>query len=98
MALNYQIIAQSADEIRDIENSPAISMAHYLVESGQEKLLTILSVYGQTGTSREQMRLLYMNATALEIWRQMGKVATIIGESHRPPKSSLLLYGVPFSE
>jgi hypothetical protein len=44
--LNYQVIAQSVEDIQDIENAPAISM----------------------GESRDQMRLLHMNAAAIQVW------------------------------
>ncbi len=98
MALNYKIIAQSADEIQDIRNSPAVSMGPYLVDSDQTKLLTVISIYSRRGETREQIRLLYMNATALKIWEEMGRQAKIIGELHRPPKASELLFGVPFNE
>jgi hypothetical protein len=48
--------------------------------------------------SRDQSRLLYMNADALSVWREMGMRVTIIGESHRPPPSATLSFGMPFSE
>lgn len=30
--LNYEIVAQNVEEIQDIQNAPAISMAPYLVD------------------------------------------------------------------
>jgi len=39
-----------------------------------------------------------MNADALSVWREMGIGVTIIGESHRPPRSAMLSFGMPFSE
>lgn len=98
MALNYKIVAQSAGEVQDIQNSPAVSMAPYLVDSDQRHLLTVISIYSLRGESREQVRLLYMNATAMKIWEEMGKSAKVIGEQHRPPKTADLAFGVPFSE
>ena len=95
--LNYQIIAQSADDVQDIENAPAVSMVPYLLESGQIRLLTSISVYSLRGESREQMRLLYMNAAAIQVWKEMGKAPKIIGSRVRPPRSALLMFGVPFS-
>lgn len=97
-AMNYVLIAQSADEVQDIQNAPAISMGPYLIALDRSNLLTVLSVYSQQGNSREQTRLLYMNATALRIWRAMGKQSHIVGSLHRPPRTSLLNFGVPFSE
>jgi hypothetical protein len=97
-ALNYEIVAQSAEEVQDIQNAPAISMGPYLIESDQVKLLTTISIYAQRGASRDQVRLLYMNATALLIWKAMGRQPTLIGFLHRPPKTALLAFGVPFSE
>src|SRR5579863_926287 len=78
--LNYQIIAQSADDVQDIENAPAVSMAPYLLKSEQISLLTTISVYSLRGESREQVRLLYMNAVAIQVWEEMGKTPKIIGE------------------
>ena len=97
-ALNYEIVAQSAEEVQDIQNAPAISMGQYLIESEQVKLLTTISIYTQQGESRDQVRLLYMNSTALLIWKAMGKQPKLIGFLHRPPKTALLAFGVPFSE
>ncbi|WP_035352647.1 hypothetical protein [Edaphobacter aggregans] len=97
-ALNYQIVAQSTEEVQDIQNAPAISMGQYLIESEQVKLLTTISIYAQQGESRDQVRLLYMNAAALLIWKAMGRQPTLLGFLHRPPKTALLAFGVPFSE
>lgn len=97
-ALNYEIVAQSAEEVQDIQNAPAISMGQYLIESEQVKLLTTISIYTQQGESRDQVRSLYMNSTALLIWKAMGKQPKLIGFLHRPPKTALLAFGVPFSE
>jgi hypothetical protein len=68
-ALNYQIVAQSTEELQDVQNATAISMGQYLIESGQVKLLTTISIYTQQGESRDQVRLLYMNDAALLIWK-----------------------------
>ena len=95
--MNYSVVAQSADEVRDPQNAPSVSMGPYLISSEQTRLLTTLSIYGMRGTTRDQLRLLYMNATALRIWREMGRKPTIVAMQHRPPHASLLTYGVPFS-
>ena len=97
-APNYEIVAQNVDEVQDIQNAPAISMAPYLIDSGQTQLLTTISIYARRGEVREQVRLLYMNAVALGIWKAMGKQPNVIGSLHRPPKIALLAFGVPFSE
>ncbi len=97
-SLNYEIVAQSAEEVQDIQNAPAFSMGQYLVHSGQTRLLTEISIYSSRGESREQLRLLYMNAVALLIWKAMGKQPNLIGAQHRPPRIALLAFGVPFSE
>jgi hypothetical protein len=96
--LNYEIVAQSAEEVQDLQNAPAISMGQYLIDSEQVKLLTTISIYAQHGESRDQVRLLYMNAPALLIWKAMGRQPTLLGFLHRPPKTALLAFGVPFSE
>ena len=96
--MNYSVIAQSAEDMRDIQNAPAISMGPYLVQSDQVKLLTTISIYSQRGESRDQVRLLYMNAVALRLWEAMGNRPRIVAALHRPPKTALLTFGVPFSE
>jgi hypothetical protein len=95
---NYTIVSQSRDEMTSVENSPSISMWPYLLQSAQTQLLNSISVYTDKGTSREQVRTLYMNAGALKLWREMGHACTVIGESHRPPRSATLAFGMPFSE
>ena len=52
--LDYQIIAQSADDVENIENAPAVSMGPYLLRSGQVRLLTTISIYCLREDSREQ--------------------------------------------
>ena len=61
----YGTIAQTASDVQDLQNSPAISMGPYLIISEQTELLRSISVYSERGKSREQVRLLYMNAAAL---------------------------------
>ena len=95
---NYQIVAQSAEDLQNIENSPAVSMGPYLLRSGQTRLLTTISIYSLRGATREQVRLLYMNAPAIQVWEEMGRAPKIIGTQHRPPRVALLTFGVPFSE
>lgn len=74
------------------------SMGPWLVESGQTQLLTTISIYSERGTNADQVRLLYMNATALRVWQSMNRNPTLVGARHRPPLTALLMYGVPFSE
>jgi hypothetical protein len=73
-------------------------MGPYLIESGQTQLLTTISIYSERGSSRDQVRLLYMNASAVLVWKAMGRNPTRIGAQHRPPRTALLMYGVPFSD
>lgn len=96
--LNYQIIAQSAEDVQNLENAPAVSMGPYLLNSGRTRLLTTISVYSLRGETREQLRLLYMNAAAIRVWEEMGKSLNIIGSRKRPPHEALLTFGVPFCE
>ena len=93
----YQIVAQSAEDVQNIENAPAISMGPYLLKSGQTCLLRTISIYSLRGESREQIRLLYMNGEAIRVWEEMGKAPRIIGAQVRPPRAALLTLGVPFS-
>jgi hypothetical protein len=95
---HYTIVSQSRDEMMVTENSPSISMWPYLLQSEQTKLLNRISIYTDKGTSREQARLFYMNYGALSMWREMGRPFTVRGESHRPPRTATLSFGMPFSE
>jgi hypothetical protein len=95
---NYRVIAQDADEVRDLENAPAVSMSHFITATEQTRLLTTLSIYSERGASKDEVRLLYMNEVAFSIWKAMGKSATVVGERHRPPLTALLSFGIPFSE
>jgi hypothetical protein len=97
-SLNYEIVAQSAEEVQDTQNAPSVSMGPYLIESGQSQLLTTISIYSERGEMREQVRLFYMNAVALRVWKAMGKKPRLIGAQHRPSRTALLAFGVPFSE
>jgi hypothetical protein len=95
---NYKVVAQNVEEVQDTHNAPAVSMESYLLESGQTRLLTTISIYSQRSPGREQVRLLYMNDAALLIWEAMGKRPKLIGAQHRPPETALLAFGVPFRE
>ena len=87
-AFAYGTIAQSASDVQDVDNSPAISMGPYLILSGQTELLRSISIYSERGKSREQVRLLYMNAVALDVWRLMGRPTHIIDVQKRPPRTA----------
>ena len=96
--MNYQILSLTATEITDLGNAPAIAIGPYLVETEQTRLLRVISIYSKRGDSRDRFRLLYMNGPALALWKEMGKVANVVGEAKRPPSSAVLVFGVPFSE
>jgi len=97
-ALNYTVIAQSAGEVQHIENAPAVSMPKYLVDHHQLGLLPTISIYVVRGNDATSVRVLYMNAVALRIWKEMGMRATAIGMQHRPARTAILAFGMPFSE
>lgn len=96
--MHYTTLRQSAAELSDPASAPAVSMGDYLLTMGEERRLRRISIYQERGSSREEMRLLYMNEEALAVWRAMGGVGEAVGERHRPPRTALLSYGVPFSE
>jgi len=98
VALNYSVVAQSVEEMRDTGNSPSISMWDYLQATGQEDLLRTISIYVESGKTREQARTYYMNSEALRIWQAMGKAPTIVGEMHRPARTAAMVFGVPYSQ
>ena len=96
--MSYYLLSLTAAEIADIGNAPAVTIAPYLLETNQTGLLRVISIYAQRGDSLDHFRLLYMNAPALALWKEMGKVANVIGQAKRPPLSAALIFGVPFSE
>lgn len=95
---NYWVVRQGVEEVRDPEGAPAVSMAAYLVETGQEDLFREISIYGERGETRNEVRRMYMNAVAMRVWRDMGRVPEVMGRRHRPPVTAALVFGVPFSE
>lgn len=96
--LSYTIVNQDADEVQDIQNAPAVSMARFLTEREQMELVPRISIYAERGRSRECIRVLYMNAVALRVWKEMGMNPTEIGTRHRPTRTAVLAFGMPFSE
>jgi len=96
--MSYHVLSLTAAEVADLGNAPAVAITPYLLETEQTPLLRVISIYAQRGDSRDQFRLLYMNAPALALWKEMGKVANVIGQAKRPPLSAALIFGVPFSE
>ncbi len=95
--MSYDVLSLTAGELADLGNAP-VAIPPYLLETKQTSLLRVISIYAKRGDSRGQVRLLYMNAPALAIWKEMGKVANIIGQAQRPPLIAELVFGVPFSE
>ena len=96
--MSYHVLSQTAVEIADLGNAPALAIGPYLLKTQQTHLLRIISIYAQRGGCREQIRRLYLNAPALTLWREMGKTANTLGETKRPPTGATLVFGVPFSE
>lgn len=96
--MNYVTLRQGVEAVRDPENAPGVSMGVYLVGIGEEERFRRISIYQERGTTRDDVRLLYMNREALAVWRAMGRPGVEVGERHRPPRSALLCFGVPFSE
>jgi len=96
--MSYDVLSLTAGELADLGNAPAVAIPPYLLETKQTSLLRVISIYAKRGDSRRQVRLLYMNAPALAIWKEMGKAANIIGQAQRPPLIAELVFGVPFSE
>jgi hypothetical protein len=97
-APNYTVVTQDVDEVSDIRNAPAVSMAAFLVQHDRMALLPTISIYTERGTDRNSIRILYMNSAALRLWKEMGMRPTEAGSQFRPARTALLAYGVPFSE
>jgi hypothetical protein len=95
--MSYDVLSQTAAEVADLGNAPAVTIGPYLLKTEQTPLLRVISIYTKRGNSREQLRLLYMNAPALALWREMGKTANVIEQISRPPTTATLAFGVQFS-
>jgi hypothetical protein len=95
---DYAVVAQDAIEVQDIQNTPAVSMGPFLMAVGEMNIFPTISIYTRQGYDRKHTRLLYMNATALRVWKTMGMRPKQIGTQHRPPHSAVLAFGVPFGE
>lgn len=93
---DYTVVAQDAIEAQDIRNAPAVSMGAFLAMADGANLFPTISVYTRDGYDRKHARLLYMNATALRVWKAMGKHPRQIGTQRRPPHSAVLAFGMPF--
>ncbi len=96
--MSYDVLFQTVAEVADLSNAPAIAIGPYLLKTKQTRLLLVISIYAKRGDSPERLRLLYMNAPALALWREMGKAANVVDRTKRPPPSATLAFGVPFSE
>ncbi len=96
--MSYNVLAQTAAEVADLGNAPAVAIGPYLLKTGQTRLLRVISIYAKRGDSQERLRLFYMNAPALALWKKMGKSANVIEQAKRPPNNATLVFGVPFSE
>ncbi len=94
----YHLITQSAREVLQPENSPARNMPDYLVQTDQSSLTNTISVYVLRGESAQQLRLLYMNDAALQLWQQMGHAVEVHQSMKRPAHKAELCVGVPFTE
>ena len=96
--MNYVTLRQGVEAVRDPGNAPAVSMGVYLVGIGEEERFRRISIYQERGSTRDEVRLLYMNREALGVWRAMARPGIEVGQRHRPPRTALLSFGVPFSE
>ena len=96
--MNYMVIAQNLAEIKDLQNSPSISMWPFLVDTLQTEHVNEISIYVDSQITRTGCRIFYMNAVALKFWRAMDKAGVAVGQCHRPPSTSVLAFGMPFSE
>ena len=96
--LKYSVLTQSRADLSDPHNSPSVSMWDYLLASAQTQRLNEISIYVGHGTTAEALRLLYLNDAALNIWQEMKKPVKIMGRLHRPPRGTVLSFGMPFSE
>lgn len=94
----YSVVGQSRTDLDDPQNSPSVSMWPYLLASTQRERLNEISIYVERGNSPSTLRYLYFNDVALALWEEMGKKAWVVGRLHRPPRTAVLSFGMPFSE
>ena len=84
--MSYDVLSLTTGELADLGNAPAVVIPPYLLETKQTSLLRVISIYAKRGDSRGQVRLLYMNAPALAIWKEMGQ----IGKHHWTSSASAI--------
>ena len=94
----YSILSQSRADLEVSGSSPSVSMWPHLLAKAETQLVNTLSVYTERGDSERNLRVLYLNDVALQIWQEMGQPCNVIGHVSRPPKTAVLAFGKPFSE
>jgi hypothetical protein len=82
--MSYDVISQTAAEVAELWNAPAVAMDPYLLKTRQIGLLRVISIYDKRGDSLQQLRLLYMNGPALALWEGDGQD----GKCHWSDKTS----------
>ncbi len=93
------MIAQSAAEVGEIQNSPSVSMGPYLIASEQTRLLTTLSIYSLRGdTPRNSKDALHERNGAAHMEGHGQAAYPSSGRSIAHRMTALLSFGVPFSE
>lgn len=58
--------------MQHIQKAPAVSIPKLLVDHDQLGPLPTISIYVERGNDATTVRLLYMNAAGLRIWKEMG--------------------------
>jgi hypothetical protein len=55
--MSYYVLSQTAAEVADLGNAPAVAIGPYLLKTRQTRLLRVISIYAKRGDSQEQLGL-----------------------------------------
>ena len=45
--MSYDVLSQTAAEVADLENAPAVAIGPYLLKTEQTRLLRVISIYAK---------------------------------------------------
>jgi hypothetical protein len=93
--MSYSVCSQTIDDLRNLADLPCFTMGDYLDKTGQFNLLSSISFYSSRGRCANQVRIFYMNDTALSVWQSMGNRIEVLGKVPFPPREAILTFGVP---
>jgi len=91
--VSYDVLSQTAAEVADLENAPAVAIGPYLLKTEQTRLLRVISIYQKRRFPRAAPFAVHecARSRALEGDGQGGKRHCMEAAPTRPPDSALRL-------